>query len=67
MHDFEPDDILNVIVVKNSVEALYEEIGHKTPTTIKGVYNVFGMAEDKLISCVIYDPQRKVLYKRKES
>lgn len=42
MHDFVPEDMINVIVEKNQVEALYEYIGHETPTTIKGAYYVYG-------------------------
>ena len=28
MHDFVPEDMMNVVVEKNQVEALYEYIGH---------------------------------------
>lgn len=67
MHDFVPEDMMNTIVEKNSVEALYEYIGHETPTTIKGAYYVYGGSKDKSISCVVYDPNRQILYKRKGS
>ena len=40
MHDFVPDDMLNVIVERSTTEALYEQINHTTPTTIKGAYYV---------------------------
>ena len=42
MHDFVPEDMINTIVEKNQVEALYEYIGHENPTTIKGAYYVYG-------------------------
>ena len=58
MHDFVPEDMMNTIVEKNSVEALYEYIGHETPTTIKGAYYVYGGSKEKSISCVVYDPNR---------
>ena len=67
MHDFVPEDMMNTIIEKNSVEALYEYIGHTKPTTIKGAYYVYGGSKEKSISCVVYDPDRNVLYKRKGS
>ena len=42
MHDFVPEDMMNVIVEKSSTEALFEYIGHKEPTKIKGAYYVLG-------------------------
>ena len=42
MHDFVPEDMMNVIVEKSSTEALFENIGHKEPTKIKGAYYVLG-------------------------
>ena len=67
MHDFVPEDMINVIVDKNSVVAVYESIGHESPTKIKGAYYVYGGSKDKSISCVVYDPNRSILYKRKGS
>ena len=67
MHDFVPEDMINTVIEKNSVEALYENIGHTTPTTIKGAYYVYGGSKEKGISCVVYDPDRNILYKRKGS
>ena len=67
MHDFVPEDMMNVVVEKNQVEALYEYIGHQTPTTIKGAYYVYGGNQEKAISCVVYGPNREILYKRKGS
>ena len=67
MHDFVPEDMMNTVIEKNSVEALYENISHTTPTTIKGAYYVYGGSKEKSISCVVYDPDRNVLYKRKGS
>lgn len=58
MHDFVPEDMMNVIVEKNSVESLYEYIGHEKPTTIKGAYYVYGGSKEKSISCIVYDPNR---------
>ena len=42
MHDFVPEDMMNVIVEKSSTEALFEQINHKEPTKIKGAYYVLG-------------------------
>lgn len=67
MHDFVPEDMMNTVIEKNSVEALYENIGHTTPTTVKGAYYVYGGSKEKAISCVVYDPDRNILYKRKGS
>ena len=67
MHDFVPEDMINVIVDKNSVVAVYESIGHEVPTKIKGAYYVYGGSKDKSISCIVYDPNRAILYKRKGS
>ena len=67
MHDFVPEDMMNTVIEKNSVEALYENISHTTPTTIKGAYYVYGGSKEKGISCVVYDPDRNILYKRKGS
>ena len=67
MHDFVPEDMMNIVVEKNSVEAMYERINHDKPTTIKGAYYVYGGSKDKSISCIVYDPERKILYKRKGS
>ena len=67
MHDFVPEDMTNVIVEKSTTESLFEQINHKVPTTIKGAYYVLGGTEKKTIDCVIYDPSRNVVYKRKGS
>ena len=67
MHDFVPEDMLNVIVEKNTVESFAEWIGHETPTIIKGAYYVYGGSKEKSISCVVYGPNREILYKRKAS
>ena len=67
MHDFVPEDMMNVIVEKKSTEALFETINHVEPTAIKGAYYVLGGNTDKIISCIIYDPNREIVYKRKGS
>lgn len=67
MHDFVPDDMLNIIVESKSTEALFEQISHDTPTTIKGAYYVLNGNENAKVDCVIYDPKRQVLYKRRGS
>lgn len=67
MHDFVPEDMMNVIVEKKSTEALFETINHIEPTTIKGAYYVLGGNQEKTISCIIYDPNREIVYKRKGS
>ena len=67
MHDFVPEDMTNVIVEKGTTESLFERINHQVPTTIKGAYYVLGGTDGKTIDCVIYDPSRNVVYKRKGS
>ena len=67
MHDFVPEDMTNVIVENKSTEAMFEQIGHATPTTVKGAYYVLGGNADKTVSCVVYDPNRNIIYKRKGS
>ncbi len=67
MHDFVPEDMTNVIVENKSTEALMETIGHREPTTVKGAYYVLAGNVDKTVSCVVYDPNREVVYKRKGS
>ena len=57
MQDFVPEDMVHVIIEANEVEALFEWIGHETPTQIKGAYYVIGGNADKVIDCVIYDAQ----------
>ena len=58
---------MNAIVEAKSTEALFEYIGHETPTKIKGAYYVLGGNKEKTISCIVYDPNREILYKRKGS
>ena len=67
MHDFVPEDMMNVIVESKTTEALFEYISHENPTTIKGAFYVLNGNEDKTLDCVIYDPQRNILYKRRGS
>lgn len=67
MHDFVPEDMMNAIVEAKSTEALFEYIGHEKPTKIKGAYYVLGGNKEKTISCIVYDPNREILYKRKGS
>ena len=67
MHDFVPEDMTNVIVENKSTEALMETITHVEPVTVKGAYYVLAGNVDKTISCVVYDPNREVVYKRKGS
>ena len=38
-----------------------------TPTTVKGAYYVVGGNKEKVIGCVIYDPNREIVYKRQAS
>ena len=67
MHDFVPEDMINVTVEHKSTEALFEWIGHEQPTQIKGAYYVLGGNTEKIVSCIVYDPNREILYKRKGS
>ena len=64
MHDFVPEDMLNMVVKRGEQSIMYQDIGHLEPTTVKGAYYVMGGNKDKAISCVIYDPNREVVYKR---
>lgn len=67
MHDFVPEDMTNVIVEKKTTEALFETINHVEPTAIKGAYYVLGGSKEKTISCVVYDPNREIVFKRRGS
>lgn len=67
MHDFVPEDMMNVIVETRTTEALFEEINHKTPTQVKGAYYVLNGNAEKTIDCMVYDPNREIVYKRKGS
>ena len=67
MHDFVPEDMTTALVEHRSTEALFETIGHIEPTRIKGAYYVIGGSQEKTISCIVYDPNRDVVYKRKGS
>lgn len=67
MHDFVPEDMFNTIIDQGATNAFFEDISHTTPTKVKGAYYVMGGNKDKTISCVIYDPQRNVVYKRQSS
>lgn len=64
MHDFVPEDMINIVVDKGATFVVYQDIGHLTPTTIKGAYYVIGGNKEKTISCIIYDPNREIVYKR---
>ena len=67
MHDFVPEDMMNAIVEHRTTEALFEEINHQTPTTVKGAYYVLNGNKEKTVDCMVYDPNRELLYKRKGS
>ena len=67
MHDFVPEDMMNAIVETRTTEALFEVINHETPTKIKGAYYVLNGNQEKTVDCMVYDPNRELLYKRKGS
>ena len=67
MHDFVPEDMVTALVERFSTESLMETINHTEPTKIKGAYYVLGGSEEKTVSCIVYDPNRDVVYKRKNS
>lgn len=67
MHDFVPEDMLNAVVEHQTTEALFHTINHKEPTTIKGAYYVLGGNREKTVSCIVYDPNREIVYKRTKS
>ena len=67
MHDFVPEDMMNVLVEQDSQELLFEEIGHTESTLIRGAYYVLGGNPDRTINCMVYDPMREVIYKRSGS
>ena len=64
MHDFVPEDMTNVLVEDQSTEALFEEISHVEPTLIRGAYYVLGGNVEKTVNCMVYDPNRELVYKR---
>ena len=53
MHDFIPEDLTNFMVDSSSATVLYEDIGHESPTTIKGAYYVHGGKEARAINVFI--------------
>ena len=67
MHDFVPEDMINFVLEKGQNMAFFEQIGHTVPTTVKGAYYVMGGNKDKTVSCIIYDPNRNIVYKRVNS
>ena len=67
MHDFVPEDMINIVVDKGKQFAIFEDISHTVPTTVKGAYYVVGGNKEKTIGCVIYDPNREIVYKRNNS
>jgi hypothetical protein len=67
MHDFVPEDMISVVVEKGSTMAFFEDISHTEPTQVKGAYYVIGGNKEKTVACVIYDPQRNIVYKRHTS
>ena len=67
MHDFVPEDMTTIILEHRKTEAQFETINHLEPTKIRGAYYVLGGNNDKTVNCIVYDPNRDVVYKRKGS
>lgn len=67
MHDFVPEDMTNVLVESRTTVALFETINHVEATKIKGAYYVLAGNTEKIVSCIVYDPDRDVVYKRQGS
>jgi len=53
MHDFVPEDLTNFLVDSSSATVFYEDIGHESPTTIKGAYYVHGGKEARAINVFV--------------
>lgn len=53
MHDFVPEDLTNFIVEGSSATVLYEDIGHESPTTVKGAYYVHGSQDAKPVTVFV--------------
>jgi hypothetical protein len=64
MHDFVPEDLTNFIIDSASATVLFEDIGHESPTTIKGAYYVHGGRDAKPINVFVQDPNKNIIYKR---
>ncbi len=64
MHDFIPEDLTNFVVNGNNAAVFYEEIGHQSPTLIKGAYYVHGGLEASEINVFVQDPNKNIVYKR---
>lgn len=66
MHDFVPEDLVNFVVDSSSATVLYEDIGHTSPTTIKGAYYVHGGQDARVINVFVQDPNKNIIYKRSD-
>lgn len=66
MHDFVPEDLTNFMVEGNSATVLYEDIGHESPTTIKGAYYVHGGQDAQFVNVFVQDPNKNIIYKRSD-
>ena len=67
MHDFVPEDMVNFVIEHGTAQVFYAEIGHTTPTMIKGAYYVHGGSDAKPLSgMIIQDPIKNVIYKRSD-
>ena len=64
MRDFVPEDMVNFLIPDGLHANLYETIGHKEPTTIKGAYYVKGGNASKSVSVIVMDPIKNIVYKR---
>ncbi len=53
MHDFVPEDLTNFIIEPSSATVLYEDIGHREPTLVKGAYYVHGGKDAKWINVFV--------------
>ena len=65
MQEFSPDEMVNLLIPRSHAEALFEEIYLPEGTTIHGAFFVVKGSKDKTVSCLIFDPEKNVVYSRK--
>ena len=64
MEDFIPEDTFTFNVAYPNFSIYFEEISHEKPTPVKGAYFIQGASEDQQIACVVFDPNKEVVYKK---
>ena len=62
MRGFTPDDVSTFVVKGSHAATVFEDIGHKQPTEIRGAYYTHN--EGKTINVFVMDPSNRVIFKR---